>query len=98
MLLMKEKSYMAKKNKEIFMRGETVVVQEDQIRRFQEEIEALVLIGELTYIEAIVDFCNRNDVEIESVKNLISPSLMGKIHAEAKEQRLIKDTTVELPL
>lgn len=89
---------MAKRNKEIFMRGETVVVQEDQIRRFQEEIEALVLIGELTYIEAIVDFCNRNDVEIESVKNLISPSLMGKIHSEAKEQRLIKDTTVELPL
>ena len=89
---------MAKKAKEIFMRGETVVVQEDQIRRFQEEIESLVLIGELTYIEAIVDFCNRNDVEIESVKNLISPSLMGKIHTEAKESRLIKDFTVELPL
>ena len=48
----------------------------------------------LNYIDAIVDFCEAKDLEVESVvKGLIAPSLKEKIKAEATRLNYIKRTT-----
>lgn len=47
----------------------------------------------LNYIDAIVDFCQTKDIEIESVVKLIAPSLKEKIKAEATRLNYIKKTT-----
>lgn len=47
----------------------------------------------LNYIDAIVDFCETKDIEIESVVKLIAPSLKEKIKAEATRLNYIKKTT-----
>ena len=47
----------------------------------------------LNYIDAIVDFCEAKDLEVESVVKLIAPSLKEKIKAEATRLNYIKRTT-----
>ena len=47
----------------------------------------------LNYIDAIVDFCESKDLEVESVVKLIAPSLKQKIKAEATRLNYIKKTT-----
>lgn len=47
----------------------------------------------LNYIDAIIDFCDSKDLEIESVVKLIAPSLKEKIKAEATRLNYIKKTT-----
>jgi len=47
----------------------------------------------INYIDAIVDFCESKDIEIESVVKLIAPSLKEKIKAEATRLNYIKKTT-----
>jgi len=47
----------------------------------------------INYIDAIVDFCENKDIEIESVVKLIAPSLKEKIKAEATRLNYIKKTT-----
>jgi hypothetical protein len=47
----------------------------------------------INYIDAIVDFCETKDIEIETVVKLIAPSLKEKIKAEATRLNYIKKTT-----
>ena len=47
----------------------------------------------INYIDAIVDFCESKDIEIESVVKLIAPSLKEKTKAEATRLNYIKKTT-----
>ena len=47
----------------------------------------------LNYIDAIVDFCESKDLEVESVVKLLAPSLKQKIKAEATRLNYIKKTT-----
>lgn len=85
--------------KKIVVDGETLVVQEDQILRFQVAIEDLVRDGDMTYIEAVSHYCEETDIDLDSVKNLISVPLMEKLHREAVGLSLVKsDDVVALPL
>ena len=70
--------------------GEEVPAKEDLVMRFQEEVERSVELG-LTYLEAITDYCETHQVEIETVKELISPALMSKLMHEAQGLKLIKE-------
>ena len=47
----------------------------------------------LSYIDAIVDFCESKDIEVDSVTKLIAPTLKEKIKAEAIKLNFIKKTT-----
>ena len=47
----------------------------------------------ISYIDAIVDFCDAKDLEVETVVKLIAPSLKEKIKAEATRLNYIKKTT-----
>jgi hypothetical protein len=62
--------------------------------RFAQEIESLVQINiEMNYIDAIVHFCEKNSIDLESVPKLISKPLKEKIKCEATELNFLKKTS-----
>ena len=62
--------------------------------RFAQEIENLVQINtEINYIDAIVYFCEQNNIDLESVPKLISKPLKEKIKYEAMELNFLKKTS-----
>ena len=44
----------------------------------------------ITYMDAIIWYCEENNIEIESTSRLISKSLKEKIQMEAQEANLLK--------
>ena len=68
--------------------------------RFAQEIESLVLHNEnMNYIDAIVHFCDNNNIDVESVPKLISKPLQEKIKYEAQELNFLKRSSrAKLPL
>ena len=68
--------------------------------RFAQEIEQLVLINkDMNYIDAIVYFCDNNNIDVESVPKLISKPLKEKIKYEAQELNFLKRSSrAKLPI
>ena len=67
--------------------------------KFAEDIENLVLATKMNYIDAIVQYCEDNDIEIESVSKLINKPLKEKIRYVATELNYMKKTSKgKLPL
>jgi len=56
---------------------------------FSQHIEKMANITN-SYIDAVVDYCEKRDIEIESVKKLLSVSLKDKIKNEAEELNMLK--------
>ena len=69
-------------------------------RRDAEEIEKIAHDNkDMSYIDAIVYFCEQNNVDIESVPKLMSKPLKEKLKCEAMELNLLKKTShAKLPL
>lgn len=62
--------------------------------RFAQEIEGLVQKNEdMSYIDAIIHFCEMNSIDVESVPKLISKPLKEKIKYEAMELNFLKKTS-----
>ena len=62
--------------------------------KFAQEIENLVQINaEMNYIDAIIHFCEQNNIDVESVPKLISKPLKEKIKYEAMELNFLKKTS-----
>ena len=62
--------------------------------RFAQEIESLVKENpELNYIDAVVTFCERNNIDLESVPKLISKPLKEKLKCDAMELNFLKKTS-----
>ena len=62
--------------------------------RFAQEIEYLVQTNEeMNYIDAIVYFCEKNNIDVESVPKLISKPLKEKIKYDAMELNFLKKTS-----
>ena len=68
--------------------------------KFAQEIETLVHSDDkMSYIEAIIHFCEKNAIDIESVPKLISKPLKEKIKYEAMELNFLKRSSrAKLPL
>ena len=68
--------------------------------RFAKEIEKIVQDDKnLTYIDAIIYFCEKNNLDLESVPKLISKPLKEKIRGEAiKLNYLKRSSRAKLPL
>ncbi len=68
--------------------------------RFAQEIESLVHDENgMSYIDAIVQYCEDNEIEIESVGKLIREPLKEKIKYVASELNYMKKTSkAKLPL
>ena len=63
--------------------------------KFSEKIENMVKEshGDINYIEAIVCFCDDNEIEIESVPKLLSKPLKEKVKNDAQQLNYMKRTT-----
>ncbi len=61
--------------------------------KFAEDIESLVLETKMSYIDAIVQYCEDNNIEVETVNKLVSKPLKEKIRWEATELNYLKRTS-----
>ena len=67
--------------------------------QFAQDIEAIVKDNNLGYIDAIVQYCEKNAIDVESVPKLISKPLKEKLKWEATELNFLKRTSrAKLPL
>ncbi len=68
--------------------------------KFAENIESLVLNNkDMNYIDAIVHFCDQNNLDVESVPKLISKPLKEKIKCDAQQLNFMKKTSrAKLPV
>ena len=61
-------------------------------------IEKLVIMKKITYMEAIIDYTDNVDCEIEMVAKMLNRSIKDKIEAEAENLNMMKKKTSKLPL
>ena len=61
--------------------------------KFAEDIEALVLRTKMNYIDAIIEFCSQNEIELETLNKLVSKPLKEKIKCDAIELNYLKKTS-----
>ncbi len=61
--------------------------------KFAEDIESLVLETKMSYIDAIVQYCQDNNIEVDTVNKLVSKPLKEKIRWEATELNYLKKTS-----
>ena len=60
-------------------------------------LEELVVEKNITYIEAIVEYANSIDVEIESIAKMLNKSIKDKIEVEAQGLNMLKKSA-KLPI
>ena len=61
-------------------------------------IEKIVIEKKISYMEAIIDYTEKVDCEIEMVAKMLNRSIKDKIEAEAENLNMMKKKTSKLPL
>ena len=69
---------------------ETQVTKFKTSTEFSQFIEKQATLSGLSCFDVLVDYCVKNELEIESVSTLVSASLKEKIRAEAETLNLLK--------
>jgi hypothetical protein len=59
-------------------------------KEFSLKIENIVKEKRISYMEAVVWYCEQNDIDTGTVSSLISKSLKEKIQVEASNLRMLK--------
>ena len=67
-------------------------------KEFTGEIEKYAREFSLSYIEAILEYCEENDLDVESVSKLVSSNMKEKIQYEAENLNMLPKTVTRLPL
>ena len=68
-------------------------------QKFSMEIEKIVVEEGFNYIDAIVHYCQENNIEVESVSKLISKPLKERLKWDATRLNFMKPTSrAKLPL
>ena len=68
-------------------------------QKFAMDIERIVVDEELNYIDAIIHYCEINNIEVESVTKLISKPLKERLKWDAIRLNFMKKTSrAKLPL
>ena len=65
--------------------------------KFITEIEHIVRKDGLNHIEAILEFCKKNMIDVEDIKPLIGSSLKERVRVDAMKTGLMKKETEPLP-
>lgn len=88
----------------------STMVDEDQIEqlmnekfiskeKFSEDIERYASENHLNYMDSIIQYCDENDIELETVGRLVSKPLKDKIKYEATQLNYLTATTkARLPI
>ena len=61
--------------------------------KFSQDVERIAYENKMNYIDAIVHYCETNEIEIESVSKLIIKPLKEKLKYDAQKLNFIKKTT-----
>ena len=61
--------------------------------KFSQEVEKIACEEAMNYIDAIVHYCEMNNIEIETVPKLISKPLKEKLKHDAQQLNYIKKTS-----
>ena len=68
-------------------------------QKFAMEIEKIVADDELNYIDAILHYCETNNLEVESITKLISKPLKERLKWDATRLNFMKRTSrAKLPI
>ena len=68
-------------------------------KKFSLIIEGIVKEKKITYINAVVSYCEKNDIDPSSIGPLVNKSLKEKIKEEAEKLNLVKkSSTAVLPI
>ena len=68
-------------------------------QKFAMEIESIVAEQNLNYIDAICQYCENNEIEVESVSKLISKPLKERLKYDAINLNFMKKTSrAKLPI
>lgn len=71
----------------------------EEIANFSMLIENLVWEKDITYMEAVVLYCEQTGFEVETAAKLVSGALKSKIKLEAEELHFLpKSNTSKLPI
>ena len=60
-------------------------------KEFSLKIESIVKDNRITYMDAVIDYCNNNDIDLGTVNPMINKSLKEKIKSEAINLKMIKE-------
>lgn len=60
--------------------------------KFTKLIENTVVDMKLSYMDAILHLCEKNDIDPEDVKKFVSPIIKGKLEAEAMSLNFLPKT------
>ena len=66
-------------------------------KTFSMEIERIALEKQITHLDAVLDYCHRQDIEPDTVSYLISKGLKEKIEANARDLNFLPKQA-QLPL
>jgi len=62
--------------------------------RFSQDVEKLVLNNsDMNYIDAVIHYCEINEIELESVSKLVSKPLKEKLKYDAQKLNFMKKTS-----
>ena len=65
---------------------------------FSMKIEQVVKDKRISYFDAVLWYCEQNEIEIETGAKLINTIIKKKIEAEASEMNVLKEKTAKLPV
>lgn len=65
---------------------------------FSMKIEQVVKDKRITYFDAVLWYCEQNEIEIETGAKLINTIIKKKIEAEASEMNCLKEKSAKLPV
>jgi hypothetical protein len=61
-------------------------------------IEEKVQSEQIGYMDAVIQYCNEIDIDVEAIAKLINQTLKDKIQIEAEEQNYLKKKRGKLPI
>jgi hypothetical protein len=68
-------------------------------KKFSLIVEDIVKKKKITYMDAVISYCEDNDIDPSSIGPLVNKSLKEKIKEEAQELNLVeKSSTAVLPI
>jgi len=61
-------------------------------------VEKLVVEKQISYLDAIVHYCETNNIEVETAAKLINTKIKKTLEYEASELNLLKEKNNKLPI
>lgn len=61
--------------------------------KFSQEVEKIASYNEMNYIDAILHYCDVNNIEVETVSKLITKPLKEKLKCDAQHLNYMKKTS-----